>query len=109
MLRSVTPVPKQKLKAPKVFEPHESQVVPEIVQLFITHNQQLIQHIRNTRNQDYDRPHITSPAARFVTYSLRDAFTILANHEERHLLQARRVMSLEGFPKEVGGMLNIER
>ncbi len=101
MRRSIRPAPKYKLKAPKVFQPHASKVVPEIVQLFRAHNQQLVRHIHNTRNQDFDRPHITSPAAAFVTYSLRDAFFILANHEERHILQARRVMEMEGFPREV--------
>ncbi|HQU58370.1 MAG: DinB family protein [Phaeodactylibacter sp.] len=100
LLRSITPEPKAKMKAPKVFEPHQNAIVPEIVQIFKVHNQQVVQHIRNTRNLDFDRPHITSPAASFITYSLRDAFTILANHEERHLLQARRVMEMEGFPRE---------
>ena len=98
LLRSITPVPKQKMKAPDVFRPAQSQVGPDIVRQFTAHNQELIRHLRNLGNLDLKRTIITSPAASFITYSLHDAVTILANHEERHLLQARRVTEQEGFP-----------
>lgn len=98
LLRSITPIPKKKMKAPGVFRPARSQVAADIVRQFTAHNQELIRRLRNLGNQDLKRTIITSPAASFITYSLHDAVTILANHEERHLLQARRVMAREGFP-----------
>ncbi len=100
MRRYVTSEPRHKMPAPTVFQPPHSKVAPEIILLFKTHNQQLIKYIQAVRNLEYDQPNITSPAASFITYSLRDAFTILANHEERHLRQAQRVMELGGFSNE---------
>lgn len=98
LLRSITPVPRQKMKAPGVFRPVQSQADPDIVRQFTAHNRQLIKHIRNTRSLNHRHTVISSPAARFITYSLYDAIHILANHEERHLRQAIRVMETEGFP-----------
>jgi uncharacterized damage-inducible protein DinB len=98
MLRYVTPSPRFRLPAPKGFLPPHSAVNPEIVSIFKAHNQQLIKYMQAVRNLEYDRPRITSPVASFVTYSLRDAFSLLANHEERHLRQAQQVMRQAGFP-----------
>ena len=99
LLGSITPVPKQKMAAPKVFRPVQSQAPADIVQQFAAHNRELIKHLRNTRGFNHHHTIITSPAARFVVYSLHDAVNILANHEERHLYQARRVMEMDGFPE----------
>ncbi len=98
LLRSITPLPSQKMRAPGVFKPSMSAIDADIVALFKAHNQELIRLLHNTRDINHDAAIITSPASAFVVYSLRDAINILANHEERHLLQARRVMENEGFP-----------
>jgi hypothetical protein len=41
---------------------------------------------------------ITSPVAAFVTYSLKDAYTIMALHNRRHFNQAKRVTEAAEFP-----------
>ena len=51
-----------------------------------------------TRGLDLDSITITSPVARFVTYSLMDAYRIIVVHEQNHFVQARRVMEAPGFP-----------
>ena len=99
LLGSITPEPQRKMTSPKVFRPAQSQADPDIVRQFKLHNQELIKYIRNTRSLNHQHTIITSPAAGFIVYSLHDAVNILANHEERHLYQARRVMEMDGFPE----------
>ena len=48
-----------------------------------------------------DKTIITSPPVQFVTYSLRDAFQFLIQHEHRHINQAIRVKVNRSFPQNV--------
>jgi hypothetical protein len=43
---------------------------------------------------------VTSPAARFITYDLLDAYRIIVVHGQLHLQQARRVTEQAGFPRK---------
>ena len=47
----------------------------------------------------FKRPGRETLYAKFVTYSLMDAYTILVFHERRHFMQAGRVLQAEGFPR----------
>ena len=42
---------------------------------------------------------ITSPIARFVTYSIEDAVIITVTHLERHYRQALAVTEHDAFPR----------
>ncbi|MFN7119613.1 MAG: DinB family protein [Saprospiraceae bacterium] len=81
------------------FQPTQSEVPATILQDFAAHNTEVIQYFEKLDALDMGQIIITSPAARFVTYSLRDTVYILANHEERHVLQAKNVLALSDFPK----------
>lgn len=48
---------------------------------------------------DREKPVMTSPFLSVMTYKLDDAYTMLIEHGERHIRQARRVMEAEGFPR----------
>ena len=48
---------------------------------------------------NHDKTIMSSPVSNMVVYSLKNACTILANHEERHYNQAMNVMNLKEFPK----------
>lgn len=100
ILKAVQPENKTRLKAPKAFKPAASNVSADIVDKFIANQQQVIELMRASENLDLARTIITSPAARFVTYSLFDAYKIAVTHERRHFRQAQNVMQLPDFPKE---------
>jgi hypothetical protein len=55
-------------------------------------------YVATCKQVDVDKLYITSPLARLVTYSLRNAITILIEHEHRHINQAIRVKQLKDFP-----------
>jgi hypothetical protein len=90
---------KKKLKAPKVFIPTYSQVDAGILDRFQKHLDTLLEYIAALEKVDLDKIHITSPALKFVTYDLRHTIKILVPHLHRHINQALRVKSKEGFPK----------
>lgn len=98
MLRSVTPEARQKLKMPPAFDPGRSHVPASIIDDFIEHNKDFVQRLSALDKVNHRRIVITSPAASIITYSLQAACQVLANHEERHLRQAKKVMELEEFP-----------
>src|SRR3989441_2135685 len=98
LIKYLSPESTKKLKAPDVFKPSSSDIDPKIINNFVRQQNQLTFLMRQTAELDLRHTKITSPAVRFVTYSLMDAYTIIVVHEKRHLQQARQVLNAEGFP-----------
>jgi uncharacterized damage-inducible protein DinB len=90
---------KKKVKTAKVFFPAASQIDMGILERFHKHLDTLLEYVTAFREVDLDKTQITSPVSKFITYSLRNAITILIQHEHRHINQAIRVKSNEEFPK----------
>ncbi len=89
---------KKKVKAPRIFQPSTEEIGIEIFSRFNDHIDNLIDHIKICIDADLDKVHVTSPISGFVSYSLRNAMTIIIGHERRHIKQATRVKKLSGFP-----------
>ncbi len=98
LIKSLDPSSTRKLKAPKRFEPAQSDVRGTIVEDFVAQQAKIIEGMKATANLDLERIVITSPAASFVAYSLMDAYRIIVVHEQRHFQQAQRVTAESGFP-----------
>jgi len=98
LIKYLSPESTKKLKAPDVFKPSSSDIDPNIINNFVRQQNQLTFLMKQTTELDLRHTKITSPALRFVTYSLIDAYTIIVVHEKRHLQQARRVPNTESFP-----------
>ena len=98
LIKSLDPAQTRKIKAPKKFEPAQSDVSGSIINDFAAQQEKIIEKIRATANLDLEHIVITSPAASFVTYSLMDAYRIIVVHERRHFQQAQRVTEESGFP-----------
>ncbi len=98
LIKSLDPSQARKIKAPKKFEPSQSNVSGGIINDFVTQQSSVMEKMRATANLDLERIVITSPAAAVVTYSLMDAYRIIVVHERRHFQQAQRVTESNGFP-----------
>ena len=85
--------------SPKEFKPSQSDIQASIVADFEVHFQEMSKIIRATDKVNHDTTILSSPAAKFITYSLKDACIIIVTHLERHYRQAKRVKESEGFPK----------
>ena len=98
VLKSLDPEKGRKTKAPRVFEPSSSDVAPDVIERFASHQEELAGRMRETANVDLARMIVTSPVSPVATYSLLDAYRIVVAHERKHFEQARRVTETEGFP-----------
>jgi hypothetical protein len=98
LIKYLDPASTRKIKAPKKFEPAQSDVKGSIIHDFVAQQATIAEKMRSTANLDPERIVITSPAAAVVTYSLMDAYRIIAVHERRHFQQAQRVTEESGFP-----------
>lgn len=88
----------KKAKAPskKIVPP--SDVQADIVERF----ENSITHVNNKvtacASVDRGKTVITSPFLAVMTYRLDDAYIVLVEHTKRHIRQAKRVMTADGFP-----------
>ena len=98
VLKALDPEKGRRTKAPRVFEPTQSAVAPDVIERFAAHQDDLAAHMRATSDADLRGLKVTSPVTAVATYSLLDAYRIVVAHERKHFEQARRVTQTEGFP-----------
>ena len=98
LIKSLDPSSTRKIKAPKKFEPAQSDVNDSVIHDFVAQQTTITEKMRATATMDLERIVITSPAVSVVAYSLMDAYRIIAVHERRHFQQAERVTQETGFP-----------
>ena len=93
LIKAMMPENPKKIKtSPKAY-PSSSEIGSDIVDRFEDHNGKLADHIGGISPEVVVNTIITSPLAGFVTYSLDDCLTMLVVHEQRHVLQAKRVVT----------------
>ena len=98
LVKFLDPASTRKIKAPKKFEPAQSDINDSIIHDFVAQQAVITEKMQATANLDPERIVITSPALSVVAYSLMDAYRIIAVHERRHFQQAQRVTQESGFP-----------
>ena len=98
LIKFLDPASTRKIKAPKKFEPAQSDISGSIIHDFVAQQATITEKMHATANMDPERIVITSPAVSVVAYSLMDAYRIIAVHERRHFQQAQRVTQESGFP-----------
>jgi len=98
LLGAVSPETTRKSKAPKIFHPTSSGIDGAILSRFLDRQSQVIDYMGSTQDLDMEKIIISSPVTPLITYSLMDAYRIIVTHEQRHLLQAKRVSELADFP-----------
>jgi hypothetical protein len=100
LIKSLDPASARKIRAPRKFEPAQSEISAGIIDDFVAQQQQVIEGMKSTSHLDLEKIVITSPAVSFVAYSLMDGYRIIVTHEKRHLQQAQRVASEPTFPSK---------
>lgn len=103
MVYLVAPTTRLRAKAPKVFYPTPGRPRHEVMAAFRAYQVQYIDRLRQANGLDLARARVTSPVARWIRMPLGSGFAMMVAHERRHLAQARRVLSAEGFPPDVSG------
>jgi DinB family protein len=99
LIKYLDPASTRKIKAPKRFEPAQSDITATVIDDFVAQQATLTEKMDATKHLDLDHVVITSPAASAITYSLLDAYRIIVVHEHRHFQQAKRVTEEPAFPR----------
>ena len=98
LIKAVEPASTRKFKAPKSFQPAQSDVSTSVISDFVDQQGKIIQKMKATEHLDLEKIVITSPVTAVMTYSLMDAYRIIVAHEQRHFQQAKRVTEEAAFP-----------
>jgi hypothetical protein len=98
ILKSVQPERKQKIKTMPVWEPRTGNIEADILQKFADHQRTLEKYMEELSDI---RTVISSPASKYIVYSLEKALDIIIAHERRHLEQARGVFGMLKSTKNV--------
>ena len=98
LYKQLQPTPTTKMKSPPAFKPSASTIPENIVSKYMDHQVELVELIRRMDWLTHEKVIVTSPASPIITYTLKRNIEILANHEERHLLQAQNVKAHPAFP-----------
>jgi hypothetical protein len=98
LIKAVDPASTRKVKAPKVFQPAQSDISGSVIDDFVAQQATIVEKMKATEHLDLEKIVITSPVAAVVTYSLMDAYRVIVVHEHRHFQQAKRVTEESGFP-----------
>jgi hypothetical protein len=93
VLALVQPDSKRKVQASPEFRPSASTIPADIVARFAAHQDVLARHMEAAARRDVAGTIITSPVARYITYSVLDAYRIIVAHERQHMAQAERVLA----------------
>jgi hypothetical protein len=97
LIKSLDPASTRKLKAPKSFQPAQSDISGSVINDFIDQQAKIVEAMKATEHLDLERLVITSPVSAAITYSLMDAYRIVVVHERRHFQQAKRVTEESAF------------
>lgn len=93
ILKAVEPSRKKKTKTFSIWEPSESNISSDILAQFSTHQNELKREILAAKNLIKNGAIISSPANKNIVYKLETAFDVIVTHEQRHLEQAKEVLS----------------
>jgi hypothetical protein len=98
LIRSLAPTEPRKYTAPKAVRPPTGTVDAAVTERFAQQNDALAGWLDSVDERQASRRIMVSPFTSAVAYSVMDGLRILVTHEHRHLEQARRLVSLPGFP-----------
>jgi hypothetical protein len=98
LIKSLDPASTRKLKAPKSFQPAQSDISGSVIDDFAAQQATIVEKMKATEDLDLENIIINSPVTSVVTYSLMDAYRVIVVHEHRHFQQAQRVTEESGFP-----------
>jgi hypothetical protein len=99
LIKSLDPASTRKMKAPKSFEPAQSDISSSVINDFVDQQTRIAEKMKATEHLNLEKIVISSPALGAITYSLMDAYRIIVVHEHRHFQQAKRVTEETSFPK----------
>lgn len=91
ILKGVHPSNRKKTKTFPIWEPAQSNLPANMLDVFLRHQETLKSWIKDSQHLIEKGSVIHSPASKIIVYKLDKAFEIMVTHEERHLEQAQEL------------------
>lgn len=98
LIRSQAPDATRKFKAASAAQPPASDIGADIIQRFVEQHRDAVTRLQTLDERRAAAAIMTSPFAKFITYSVLDGWRLVLAHDRRHFEQARRVTQSPGFP-----------
>lgn len=100
LYNSVDPalIDKRKSRTPPMFRPAPEPDLPTLFDRFHTSQHRLRDRLVRAQEVDAQGVRVSSPAMWLFRFNVATALRILVVHEERHLIQMRKILALPGFP-----------
>lgn len=99
VLVGVKPDQKFKAKTSRKYNPLNSDIDPGIVEKFLKQHEIIKSLIKKCRGADLNKIRIASPFTKLLKYNIGEAFMIIMLHDQRHILQAKKVIDNPNFPR----------
>jgi hypothetical protein len=99
MVYFVRPSARLRTSAPMAFRPTPGRSRHDVMAAFRAYQVQYVDRLHQAKGLDLARARVTSPVASWLRMPLGSSFAAMLAHERRHLAQAARVISAEGFPR----------
>lgn len=101
---TIKPLPNGQIPSPmgamSKFDPTKKERVNEgTLSTFVHYHQLMLDLINKAEKYDLQAIRITSALGPIIRFKLGDTFRFVVAHDQRHILQARRVIATVGFPK----------
>ena len=93
ILRGSGPDRKRRMRTFPIWDPSAAPAKADILREFERHQEELKRRIADSQDLIEQGTVISSPANKWVVYTLEKAFDIIVAHESRHLAQAKEVLS----------------
>ena len=98
LIKAMSPGSKVKVKAQKIFRPSMSAVSKEAFDRYDKQQEEMLAVLEEGKKYNINKIKVSSPAFSLMRMRVGDALRVLVLHRRRHLEQAKRIMSMEGFP-----------
>jgi hypothetical protein len=95
-IRSAGPEGRMRISARGAFVPPPAK--PDVTARFRARQEELLALLHDSVTRDLNRTRVPSPVFPILVLTLGECLEMLVQHERRHLAQARRVRTAEGFP-----------
>lgn len=98
--KSMLPENGKKTKTFKDKDPAGSQLTREVLERFLEQQQELLNLLKQAREVDLSKVKVALSISRFLKLRLGDAFRVVIYHNQRHIVQARKVLAQQAKAQE---------
>lgn len=100
IIKYVDPDNLKKVSTFPVFTPSKSNYTKDTLNSFIDLQNRFIRLISSTKDLDFNKYKMSSPASKLIKENFCDVIEIVRLHDRRHFLQAKKNTEHTNFPKE---------